>query len=146
MNMVGYINANYRQTLMVDNDKENAEPSPPPQPKPQKVKKEPNSWDCPKIEYISQESFDQLNRHQRGSLKYAHLNQATDEVSFKATQQKKDNLPVQINEIIKQKYQLLHKVKGKPKLAKKYPNVERYQIDMADQQDRINKNKCNLLI
>ena len=89
MNMVGYINANYRQTLMVDNDKENAEPSPPPQSEPQKVKKEPNSWDCPKIDYILQESFDQLNRHQRGSLKYAHLNQATDEVSFKATQQKK---------------------------------------------------------
>ena len=89
MNMVRYINTNYRQTLMDDNDKENAEPSPPPQPKPQKAKKEANSWDCPKIEYIPQESYDQLNRHQRGSLKYAHLNQATDEVSFKATQRKK---------------------------------------------------------
>ena len=61
--------------------------------------------------------------------------------SVSKPQNEKDNLPVQINEIIKQKYQLLHKVKGKPKLAKKYPNVERNQIDMADQQERINKNK-----
>ena len=62
--------------------------------------------------------------------------------SVSKPQNEKDNLPVQINEIIKQKYQLLHKVKGKPKLAKKYPNVERYQTDMADQQDRIIKNIC----
>ena len=85
MNMTGYIATRYQQALMVDNDKENvpSEPNPPPQSKPQKSEKKPNSWDCPKIEYIEQAAFEQLNRHQRGSLKYPHLNQATDEVSFK---------------------------------------------------------------
>ena len=60
--------------------------------------------------------FDQ-NGTPTGSLKFDNLKQATDE----------------INEIIKQKYALLNKVKGKSRLAKKYPDVERYYADMADQ-------------
>merc|ERR1711935_477161 len=120
-NMTSYLNHNYTANTTTttttasmqqnDENKENEDV----QPKIEQKKKA--GWDCPVVEYIEQSVFDQLNRHQRGSLKFDNLTQATDE----------------INEIIKQKYALLNKVKGKSRLAKKYPDVERYYADMADQ-------------
>merc|ERR1711892_1164596 len=114
-NMTSYLNHNYTTNTATkqqnDENKENEEV------RPKIEQKKKAGWDCPVVEYIEQSVFDQLNRHQRGSLKFDNLKQATDE----------------INEIIKQKYALLNKVKGKSRLAKKYPDVERYYADMADQ-------------
>ena len=119
-NMTSYLNQNYTSTTNTEDTsikQENDENKENEVIKPKIDQKKKTGWECPLIEYVDQGAFDQLNRHQRGSLKFDQLKQATDE----------------INEIIKQKYALLNKVKGKSRLAKKYPDVERYQADMADQ-------------
>merc|ERR1711935_1078229 len=70
-NMTSYLNDNYTANTTTttttasmqqnDENKENEEV----QPKIEHKKKA--GWDCPVIEYIEQDVFDQLNRHQRGS-------------------------------------------------------------------------------
>ena len=86
LNLAGFVHAQYHASLSRAEDKENAAPAAPSPPKPPKQEapkpKEKKGYQCPVIEFIDVETFEQVNRHQKGSLKHGQLKIATAEVNL----------------------------------------------------------------